>query len=85
MCGGVLLPGPIAVPREMQAQPSTARPSPYPAAPHPIVWRAHFPPDMVDDLVSWSNPTGGTTKSDLEMSGSVLHHDGVAICFDVQE
>ena len=36
-------------------------------------------------MVSWSNPMGGTTNSDLEMAGSVLHHDGFANCFGMQE
>ena len=40
---------------------------------------------MVTELVSWSNTTGGTKNSYLELNGSVLHHDGVAILFDVRE
>ena len=37
MCGGVVLPGPTATPRELPPQPSAARPSPNPTGAHPIV------------------------------------------------
>ena len=38
MCGGVVLPGPTAIPRILPLQPSAVRPSPDPIAAHPIVW-----------------------------------------------
>ena len=82
---GVLIPVPTTFPSEIQAQPSTDLPSLDPSPPHPIVWWSHFSPDVVDNLVSCSNPTGGTTKSYLEMASSVLHHDCVANYFDVRE
>ena len=37
MCGGAVLPGPMAVPRTPQPQPSAAATSPEPAGAHPIV------------------------------------------------
>ena len=37
MCGGVVLPGPTAIPQELPPQPSAARTSPNPKGAHPIV------------------------------------------------
>ena len=85
LCEGALLPGPTAVPREMKAHNITPLPSPDPSAPQPIIWRTHFPPDVVANLVSWSNPADGITNSDLEMDNSVLHHNGVEHDFYVRE
>ena len=85
MCGGVVLPGPTAVPRTLPPQPSAARPAQGEPAAHPIVWRASFPPDIVQALVSWTNPTGTVNNSDLELAGGIIHHDCVAQCFDVRE
>ena len=55
MCGGALIPGPKAVPRTHQLQPSAAATSPEPTGAHPIVWRARFPADITAQLVSWVN------------------------------
>jgi hypothetical protein len=35
----------------------------------PTVWRLEFPPDIQSRVVSFSNPTGDITNSDLEMAG----------------
>ena len=83
MCGGVVLLGPTAVPREIQAHPSNELPSPDPASPHPLVWQTHIPNGMVSNLFRWDNPAGGTTKLDLETYRSVLQKNGVTNCFDV--
>ena len=56
MCGGVVLPGPTSTPRKLPPQPSAARPSPNPTGAHPIVWRMPFPKDVVESLVSCTNP-----------------------------
>ena len=85
MYGRFLLLVPTAVTWKMQAHPRTSLLSPEPAATKTIVWRFEFPPDVVANLVSCSNPTGGNKNSDLEISGSVFHHNGVAHCFDVRE
>lgn len=74
--GGVLLPGPTAVPRAWQAAPSPLS---------PIVWRAQFPPDITADLVSRTHPHGLITNSDLELAGSLLQHEAAAQCFDIRE
>jgi len=41
----------------------------------PIVWRARFPPDIESQLVSWENPQGAITNSDLELAGGIAHQD----------
>ena len=52
MYGGMVLPGPTAIPRILPLQLSAARPSPNPNRSHPIVWRMPFPRDIVDSVVS---------------------------------
>ena len=58
MCGGVVLPGPSAVPRVLQKQPSAALLSKNKLAANPIVWRVPYPQDVVDRLVTYKNPGG---------------------------
>ena len=65
MCGGVVLPGPSAVHRVLQKQPSTALPSKEKLAAHPIVWRVPYPQDIVDRLVTYKNPGDDIINSDL--------------------
>ena len=35
----------------------------------PILWRVKFPPEIAERLVSWKNPMGDITNSELEMAG----------------
>ena len=42
-----------------------------------------FPPDITDQLVSWDNPEGQVTNSDLDLSISVIRHAFMADCFDI--
>jgi hypothetical protein len=77
--GGVLLPGPTAVPRAWQA---SSVPTP---ALSPIVWRAQFPPDIRAALASRNHPHGTITNSDLELAGSLLQHEAAVQCFDLRE
>ena len=37
-----------------------------------FVWRLQWPADIVADLVTWENPTGGITNSDLELAALLL-------------
>ena len=37
-----------------------------------FVWFMQWPADIVPDLVSWTNPTGGIINSDLELAALVL-------------
>ena len=85
MCGSVVLLGPMAIPRVLLSQTSTERPYPNPTAAHPVVWRAPFPKDVVESLVSWENPQGTIDNSELELTGGILHSDCVSQCFLVME
>ncbi len=40
----------------------------------PVVWRVAFPPEISNQVVSDSNPTGNLTNSDLEMAAVLLHY-----------
>lgn len=51
----------------------------------PVVWRMRFPKDITKRLVTWANPHGDITNTDLELAGSILHQDCAAHCFDVRE
>jgi hypothetical protein len=40
----------------------------------PIVWRLEWPPDIQQNIVSFTNPNGSITNSDLEMAGMLAHY-----------
>ena len=40
----------------------------------PVVWRVQWPDDIRQQVVSFDNPSGTLTNSDLEMAGMVLHY-----------
>eukprot|EP00978_Attheya_sp_CCMP212_P041850 scaffold245372_cov41-Attheya_sp.AAC.1 len=44
----------------------------------PILWRAQFPKHIQHGLVSFTNPKGRVTNSDLELAGSIAHNDVLA-------
>ena len=44
-----------------------------------------FPKDIVDSLVSWTNPQGTVNNSELELAGGEVHSDCVSQCFLVKE
>ncbi|KAL7522296.1 hypothetical protein ACHAWF_000302, partial [Thalassiosira exigua] len=59
----------------------------------PIVWRLHWPDEVVRRLVTFDNPDGDITNSDLEMAAEVLgwlvleanapkRHAHVGVCSD---
>ena len=73
MCGGVVLPGPSAIPRVLQNQPSADLPSKDKLAAHPIVWRVPYPQDIINCLVTYKNPGGDINNSDLELAGGVFN------------
>ena len=52
---------------------------------HSIVYRTPFPPEIRQQLVSFQNPTGEVNNSDLELAGSLLHHEAIVQNFDVRE
>ena len=51
----------------------------------PILWREPFPVAISQRLVSFDNPTGDITNSDLELAGSIAQHDILACFADVTE
>jgi hypothetical protein len=65
-----------------------------PTAPHavpaarghaPVLWRQPFPLSIQQQLVSFTNPTGTVTNSDLELAGVIAHQDVLAQTFDIRE
>jgi hypothetical protein len=78
--GGALLPTPTAITRAWELAPTKPR-----ETAHPVVWRAKFPTDISEDLVSWAHPHGAITNSDLELAGSLIHHEAAVQCFDLRE
>jgi hypothetical protein len=71
--GGVLLP-PCCLPHRA-----------VPTAGYPIVWRSRFGSEITNDLVTFENPRGRTTNSDLELAATVVQHDVIATNYDVRE
>jgi hypothetical protein len=52
---------------------------------HPLLWRTPFPSDIQKDLVSFSNPKGKITNSDLELAGTIGQHDVLVHNIDCRE
>ena len=59
----------------------------------PVVWRVEWPQDIKDALITWDNPRGTITNSDLEMAAELLgwlvleslvplRHEHVGLCSD---
>jgi hypothetical protein len=51
----------------------------------PCIWRAPFPEDIQERLVSFDNPHGDITNSDLEQAGVLAHSDVANTTFDLRE
>ena len=51
----------------------------------PFLWRAAFPSDVVTDLVSYKNPWGSITNSDLELSGMIAQMDTLVQQYDISD
>jgi hypothetical protein len=51
----------------------------------PIVWRFALPTDVTAQLVTFDNPTGTITNSDLELLATIIQKDVLAHAFDVRE
>lgn len=81
--GGVWFPTPSAHPRaiRLRGQPSADS---APGA-SPVVWRLPFPKHIQQQLVSFANPSGAISNSDLELAGAFLHLDCAAQCYDIRE
>ena len=52
---------------------------------YPFVWRATFPDTIQQRLITLDNPNGSITNSDLELAGTVAHHDVIASKLDAAE
>jgi hypothetical protein len=52
---------------------------------HPFLWRAPFPTTIQCSVVSSSNPAGSVTNSDLELAGTIAHHDVLVHHVDCRE
>jgi hypothetical protein len=86
--GGIWLPGPTAIPRRARvkvlAGDGTLRRTRLKSA-QPIVWRVPIPPPIQRRLVTYENPGGDVTNSDLELAGGLLHQEAAVTCFDIRE
>jgi hypothetical protein len=71
--GGVWYPAPELSPRQGVSQGQ------------PLLWRLQWPKDIIQSLVTESNPHGSITNSDLELAGGLLHLDIIAQHYDVRE
>eukprot|EP00978_Attheya_sp_CCMP212_P004556 scaffold9947_cov44-Attheya_sp.AAC.1 len=50
----------------------------------PFVWEVPFPKEIQDRLVSWSNPKGDITNSDLEMAAHLMQWLALELTQDVR-
>ncbi|MGH7974698.1 MAG: hypothetical protein ACREBR_04170, partial [bacterium] len=53
--------------------------------PSPLLWRFRFPADVTDSVVSYDNPKGQLTNSELELAGVIGHQDILAQAVDIRE
>lgn len=51
----------------------------------PCLWRAPFPLHIQEQVVSFDNPHGAITNSDLELAGILAQHNVIASSTDVRE
>jgi hypothetical protein len=52
---------------------------------HPILWRSEFPGSVQSRLVTYDNPSGNLTNSDLEQLALTCHPDILACEHDIRE
>ena len=52
---------------------------------HTILWWAHLPTDIIEELILWTNPIGQATKRGLELTNSVFHHTCMSYTYDEWE
>ena len=72
--GGVVLPPKHAVPLHATQ-----------GAGKLLVWQARFPNDIAHQLITYDNPRGSVTNSDLELAATVTQHDIITQHYDVRE
>ncbi len=86
--GGVLFSHPSATPRQVPVLTLSADGTPRHtvfSGSAPLVWRVPFLPPTRRRLITFENPTGSITNSDLELAGSVLHHEAAVLAWDLRE
>jgi hypothetical protein len=86
--GGVWLPQPSVIPRPAKChvvERDATFHRPTTTSSRPIVWRCPFPPEIQQRLHTFDNPRGTINNSELELLGSLWHHDVAAHTFDVRE
>ena len=49
----------------------------------PTLWHAAFPPEIQERLISFNNPSGDLTNSDLEQAGILAQADVAASLYDL--
>ena len=84
--GGVLIPTPQATARQVQLKTlPSGRHTIVQQRPGPIVWRMPFPKTVTNSLITFDNPRGSITNTDLELAGSLLQSEAAVQCFDLRE
>ena len=51
----------------------------------PTLWCATFPPEIQERIISFNNPSGDLTNSDLEQAGALTQADVAASLYDLRE
>jgi hypothetical protein len=49
------------------------------------LWRQKFPDFITEAMVSWQNPSGNITNSDLELAATIAQHDVITQHIDIRE
>jgi hypothetical protein len=87
--GGIAFPQATAQPRELipcdGAPGSGLRGAPLQGGNGPIVWQYALPASITAQLVTFENPHGTITNSDLELLANIVHKDVLAHAFDIRE
>jgi hypothetical protein len=83
--GGIVLPTASAAPRATKVKISPTARTRQQRNAAPIVWRFPFPKSVQRALVTFDNPKGTITNTDLELVGSILQTDAAVQNFDLRE
>jgi hypothetical protein len=86
--GGVWFPGKTDVPRRtrvLSIAPNGTKHRHRLSSLRPILWRYIFPKNIQKRLVTFNNPTGDITNSNLGLAGSLIQQEAAAQCFDIRE
>lgn len=56
-----------------------------PTAGPPTVWQSPFDTEIAKDLITYDNPHGRTTNSNLELATTIIQHDVITTHYDIRE